>query len=344
MKKSFISLLVVIAIICLNFNVYAINEDVYNEQNDTDTQGVVSYDAITGIETYEQISYESVCNSEILTDSNNSVLSTPEVVSNVRENIEYLNDEEEVIGESILLPSKSQYVGINSIYNGDGSGDNRWKVSTPSNYGQYRNTCRLIINLSNGSTALGTGFVLSDSAIVTAGHCVYDYYTGKWAKSIRVIPAYENGLMPYGSAMGTSFSCGSAWKDSGDAQQDWGVIHVNNSFPSKCGYLGLRYQSNTYVDTYFYLAGYPGRVGDHLQTEVNGNYMYCGFGKVTWNSSSVVSYTELDTSEGQSGAPVMKYYSDTGYTAVAIHRGTYNGRNSGVRLSEWLFNYLMSYR
>lgn len=204
------------------------------------------------------------------------------------------------------------------------------------------------MKFSDNSYHIGTGFVLSDSAIATAGHCVYEFDTdttnGNWVTSIEVWPAYSNGTKPYGAVTGTSFECGSAWKNSKDATQDWGIIQVSNNFPSLCGYLGLRWQSGTYVGTNVTVPGYPKKIGNSLETTVNGKYMYVHSNNVTWNSSSVVTYEQLDTSGGQSGAPVFYYSSDTGYTAIAIHRGQYNGKNSGVRLSEWLYNHMMTYR
>ena len=108
--------------------------------------------------------------------------------------------------------------------------------------------------------------------------------------------------------------------------------------------MGLRWQSGTYVGTSVTVPGYPAKIRDSLETTVNGQYMYVHSNNVTWNSSSVVTYEQLNTSGGQSGAPVFYYSSDTGYTAIAIHRGQYNGKNSGVRLSEWLYNHMISYR
>lgn len=212
----------------------------------------------------------------------------------------------------------------------------------------YRNICQLEITFCDGSVYIGSGFVLSDSAIVTAGHCVYEYITdpinGRWVSSIRVAPAYENGSMPYGSVTATSFSCGSGWSSKSDVTQDWGLIHVNNNFTSRCGRLGLRYQSNSYVGSDVFVAGYPVRKGDSLEMVVNGMYMYADRDELDWDSSSMVSYSKVDTSDGQSGAPVFRYYSDNGYTAIAVHRGIYNGRNSGVRFSKSLYDRLMDYR
>lgn len=325
--------------------------------NESITEGYYSYDAVSGTEEYVEEEYAISCANSTRTTNENSngrSLSDPELVANDLSEYTEGDSDENVIEYSDsdfgFENSGSTFTGSNNgntraIYGGT---DNRWKITTPSSYGQYRNTCRLRMKFSDNSYHIGTGFVLSDSAIATAGHCVYEFDTdttnGNWVTSIEVWPAYSNGTKPYGAVTGTSFECGSAWKNSKDATQDWGIIQVSNNFPSLCGYLGLRWQSGTYVGTSVTVPGYPAKIGNSLETTVNGKYMYVHSNNVTWNSSSVVTYEQLDTSGGQSGAPVFYYSSDTGYTAIAIHRGQYNGKNSGVRLSEWLYNHMMTYR
>lgn len=51
---------------------------------------------------------------------------------------------------------------------------------------------------------------------------------------------------------------------------------------------------------------------------------------------------DIIKSAGLSGSPVVRYYTDTGYTAIAIHRGVYNNTNCGVRISQWLYNNFIS--
>ncbi|MDO4945864.1 MAG: hypothetical protein Q4E74_11780 [Ruminococcus sp.] len=122
-------------------------------------------------------------------------------------------------------------------------------------------------------------------------------------------------------------------------------MKIDSDFVSKCGYLGLRYQGSSYKNDFVSVAGYPGKVGDHLETNVYGRHMYTHSENVSADVSNIVCYNKLDTSGGQSGAPVVVYDSDNGYTAIAIHRGTNAyGANCGVRLSEWLFDYLVDLR
>lgn len=311
------------------------------DTSDCVTFGVVTYDAQTGVETFEEFSYPK--HYAMSGAQDDLVMSVPETVAN--NPVDFFEPDD--INDN-MEENDGELVSPNVIYDDDNSGDGRWRVTNPSQYGMYRNICQLEITLRDGSVCIGSGFVLSDSVIVTAGHCVYEYITdsqyGAWVSSIRVAPAYENGFMPYGSVTATSFTCGNGWRIYGDKTQDWGLIHVSNNFTSRCGRLGMRYQPDSYVGSDVFVAGYPKEIGDSLDREVNGMYMYADRDTVDWDSSSIVSYSKVDTSNGQSGAPVFRYYSDTGYTTIAINRGIYNGRNSGVRLSKALYDHLKEFR
>lgn len=301
--------------------------DVYNADEDS-CQGVYFYDVETGEETYEEISIDVETAYETTVDSTGDgvIMESPGLTVEYDEDSlanETIVDEDELIAEEIY--SGSELVGTDSIY----EDDNRTTIKRPDLQGRFRNTCYLRIVHNDGSTALGTGFILNNNYVVTAGHCVYKEDCGGWNKSVTVYPAKYGSTNPYSYAVSTGFICGTAWKESGTVDQDWGVIKINSTFADQCGYLGLRYQSASYVDEFVSIGGY-----DSSYMKYHGNY-------VTNNTSSLVYYQKLDTDNGQSGSPVVKYYNSTGYTAIAIHRGQKNGVNCGVRLSQWLFNYLI---
>lgn len=71
--------------------------------------------------------------------------------------------------------------------------------------------------------------------------------------------------------------------------------------------------------------------------------MYYGDGAVTSSSSRTLA-GNWDITGGQSGGPVHKYYSATGYTAVGINRGGSSTYSDCLRIDEWVYNKLISYR
>lgn len=71
--------------------------------------------------------------------------------------------------------------------------------------------------------------------------------------------------------------------------------------------------------------------------------MYYGSGTVNTSSARTLS-GDWDLTGGQSGGPVEKYYSDTGYTALGINRGGGSTYSDCLRIDQWIYNKLMSYR
>ncbi|MBO5448687.1 MAG: trypsin-like serine protease [Ruminococcus sp.] len=296
---------------------------VYAEESnisDEVTEGVYTYNVEDQSESYSAVTYD-VCNNA---PDDNIYGDIPETAPII------VSDEQPADSDLVSDSTYDPQVIVGK--------DDRSPIDRPDLSGRYRNTCSLEIKRPDGVTYIGTGFILSNNAVITAGHCVYD--DGEWATSIKVYPAKYGSTNPYGYATGTSFSCGSAWKNSGNTSQDWGLIRINSSsnLCGKCGSLGLRWQSGTYVDDYVSIAGYP---VTYKSKTPNGKYMYKHSGKISSNTSSVLTYKDIDTSGGESGAPVVEYYQDSGWTAIGIHRGTINGKNSAVRISEWLFNYFI---
>ena len=53
----------------------------------------------------------------------------------------------------------------------------------------------------DGANSVGTGWVISERAVFTAGHCVYDKNSqGSWADRILFVPQYHNGQAPVSAA------------------------------------------------------------------------------------------------------------------------------------------------
>lgn len=153
--------------------------------------------------------------------------------------------------------------------------------------------------------------MIGPNSVATSGHCVYDSTTGGWASSITVIPALNGTTQPFGSATSYYLECGGDWYNYTDNQDDWGIIRINANLGSSTGWLGLRWQSSSYNGTTVNAVGYPASDGTH---------MYYGSGTVNTSSARTLS-GDWDLTGGQSGGPVEKYYSDTGYTALGINRG-----------------------
>lgn len=211
--------------------------------------------------------------------------------------------------------------------------DDRVMVTNTS-VGPWCNTVKLLITAANGGSYVGSGFMIGPNSVATAGHCVYNSSSGGWASSITVIPALNGTTQPFGSASSYYLECGGDWYNYTDNQDDWGIIRINANLGNSTGWLGLRWQSSSYNGTTVNAVGYPSSDGTH---------MYYGSGTVNSSSSRTLS-GDWDLTGGQSGGPVEKYYSDTGYTALGINRGGGSTYSDCLRIDEWIYNKLMSYR
>jgi glutamyl endopeptidase len=212
--------------------------------------------------------------------------------------------------------------------------DGRTRVTNPS-IGHHQSICFLKVWWGGNSYTRATGFLRGTSNVVTSGHVLYDESRGGWAHGVEVSPAYNgNGVAPKGTKTGSSYMVSSGWMDSEDSGKDWGIITLNGHFMGD--YMAVTRQSGTHTNEWVTVSGYPVTYNNQ-----NTFYMYEDSDTVFWTSSEKVSYF-LDMSDGQSGAPVYRYTDSMGYTVIAINCGSNDlGLNYGVRLSTWLYNYLM---
>lgn len=200
-----------------------------------------------------------------------------------------------------------------------------WTEPNPQNYHETRNTCKLLIQTQAG-TKYGSGFMISNSAVGTAGHCIYNNIFGskKWCDYIIVVPASRvaSPTEPYGRAASTRVEVGGNWMNWGDQNDDWGVIELNRSF--SVGYLGLRYaQKGMSVRA----QGYP---------DFKNGLLFRIRGTVLESNGRYMKTADI-YSRGMSGGPVL----DDGNYIVGILEAQ-GGRI--VRFDDWLYNKMASYR
>lgn len=193
--------------------------------------------------------------------------------------------------------------------------DNRTRV-TNTTTGPYNSTVYMTATFSNGSKSTFSAFMIGPSAAVTAGHCVYDSDKGGVATSVTAIPGKNGSSNPYGSATSSKIIVSPQYEAGAGTNYDWAIIELNSAIGNKTGWLGIRWQSTSYNDTYIYNSGYPsasttvGQLSDQ-------SYMFVGRGYV----KSTDTYTfigDWDATGGNSGGPVFSYYNDTGYTLIGI--------------------------
>jgi glutamyl endopeptidase len=224
--------------------------------------------------------------------------------------------------------------------------DNRVIVTNTSLI-PWRCICHLEVEYERGPVGFGTGFMISEHAIITAAHVLVDRSRFGWsnprrARRIRVVPGRNGTLAPYGYFVSEDHAVPDGW-GAPDADQekasayDFGAVFVpddlkvrEREFGKRIGYFGLKVLTDDNSLLLVNNGGYP-----HEADKPYGTLWY-NAGRVSKVEGAFIEYM-VDTEGGQSGSPV--YYYDEKKNeryVVAIHT-TGDFINRGVRVTREVF-------
>ena len=181
----------------------------------------------------------------------------------------------------------------------------------------WRWNCQLIITMKSGGKARGTGFLIGNGTVMTAGHCVHPGRGGNAAfyKQIEVIPGMDGAKRPYGTYFGYSsknqLRSVIGWKKKGLATHDYGAIILNRGKPGKkIGYFSWAvYSDSTLNNMLVNTAGYPA-------DKPRGTQWFMA-GRISKVEPRRLHYM-IDTYGGQSGSAVWRRCGSKRF-AVGIH-------------------------
>jgi V8-like Glu-specific endopeptidase len=215
--------------------------------------------------------------------------------------------------------------------------DNRIRITPTTSY-PWSTIVKLFITWGAYNT-YGTGVLIDENHVLTAGHCVYSHSRGGWADNIKVVPGADNGNEPYGHAWAIDVRSFSKWINDEDGEHDFALITLDRDIGSQTGWMELytSIPSNPIYSGTLNTAGYPYDLD-------NGNNMY-------WTSENG-GYTNeynhffyLDIEGGQSGSPVWTYDGTnryvisivtTGWIGLNINYGTRINRNKLDCINNWI--------
>lgn len=146
--------------------------------------------------------------------------------------------------------------------------------------------------LAPGFFLQGTGTLVAADTVLTAGHVIYDTKYGGYASRIEVVPAYNRGTAPYGTATSVRLFTAPGFTGTGAATADYGAIKLNTPIGTKTGWLALG--SGAQVGQRLTLSGYSGDLNGVLGSMT---------GPVTAVANTLGYYT-MDSAAGASGSPV----------------------------------------
>ncbi len=188
--------------------------------------------------------------------------------------------------------------------------DERQQIVNTAEY-PFSSICSLEMRdgSQSGKFAVGTGCLLGPNLVLTAGHNLYnnDVLRGS-VKEVRVY-AGRNGRDSYIASEVIS-DPGRLWVPEGwwkyrDRAQDWGLILLQNDLRQRAGSLGAQaWEADRLYNTSFTVLGYP----------ASGSSAFPPFSQVyeigkivSVNMSAGTLQHTIDTTRGQSGAPLLAW-------------------------------------
>ncbi len=214
--------------------------------------------------------------------------------------------------------------------------DDRIRVNNTKTY-PWCSICSLLITARDNSRWIGTGWLVGNRTIITAGHVVYIHGRGGWAKSVEVIPGRNAADRPYGSCVATSLKSVKGWTKSRKRSHDYAAIILPKScsYGKQLGYFGYgNYSRGTLKNLTVNLSGYPGDKPSGTQW---------------WHARRVQTVTSrrlvynIDTAGGQSGSPVWRIKDGKRY-AVGIHTNGSSSGNSATRITKPVFDNIKKWK
>ncbi|MCO8123924.1 trypsin-like peptidase domain-containing protein [Stieleria sp. TO1_6] len=204
--------------------------------------------------------------------------------------------------------------------------DDRILIQSTNEY-PFSAICSLEITASTGRQFVGTGWLVDENTVVTAGHCVFLPDQGGWAKRIRVFPG-RNGQQSRDSFLAIQLHSCSGWTQDRRPAEDYGAITIRGdaSEHGSLGYVVLK--DDDVVRNVYHLVGYPadkplGTLWGHVRPLKQAR-------------RNVLIY-ETDTYGGNSGCPVFAVNDAGEVFVVGIHtQGDISG-NSATRITDEVF-------
>lgn len=203
--------------------------------------------------------------------------------------------------------------------------------------------CALWIKFSNGEVGEATGFFVAPRVVVTAGHAVYDHRNGRGpAVTIAVFPGVnaaiplQNGAShPFGSARAWSIRVTPQWYSYKHPEYDFACVVLPTNPPTTSRDLPFAEpDAPTLMSRPAALNGYPAEQAFAELWGMNGPIRQVELRRLVY---------DIDTSEGQSGAP-LTVRDDYGVRfAVGVHSGGDYGGNSAIRLAGFAYDKLQEW-
>ncbi|MCO4793128.1 MAG: trypsin-like serine protease [Bacteriovoracaceae bacterium] len=165
-----------------------------------------------------------------------------------------------------------------------------------------------------------SGFLISESHVLTAASCVYDAKNKKWIQNLNFIPGRDGGSNPFGMKEWEAVHIHQSYMKNKSDDWNLAVIKLKKPVGRRNGYFNMP-SSESYLGP-IEIAGYP------LDKPANSMWSSQCFA----NTKSQRLVYKCDTFQGLTGAPIISESGD-GLLAVGIHTSEGFQENYGVYLT-----------
>lgn len=180
-----------------------------------------------------------------------------------------------------------------------------------------------------------TGTFIGPDALLTAGHCLWDFDVDDWAEwNIRVIPGKDGDYEPFGYDYAADWWVPDAYIDTGSPDWDWGVIKMpDDSLSAYAGWLTMAVADTGALEAPDFqpvIVGYPGdKPHATMWGLVRSAFLEVG---------DFTLYYDIDTAPGQSGSAIWSA-ADGPYLGRIVGIHSQGGSvNSGSRIDQELLD------
>jgi len=165
----------------------------------------------------------------------------------------------------------------------------------------------LVGRIFNNRGESGTGALVGDRIVITAGHMV------PWGDSpwwMRFVPAYYDGASLHGVGIESYVSDARGYNTSGSVTgYDWAVLRLYEPLGQWLGYFGYNGYSDNWNDgAYWSLIGYPGAIANAQRPSFQGG-ITVGDTDSDSNGGEELESSTADVTPGDSGGPLFGWSS-----------------------------------
>lgn len=198
----------------------------------------------------------------------------------------------------------------------------------------WQMNARLFIGWPDGVMGSCSASLIGPHHAITAGHCVYSHEDGGWAAWLVVVPAYEEGRAPLGTARGAHAMSWEPWIQAGDFNHDMAVIALDQDIGLQAGWFGLSALSCGEVKGLpISNAGYP------AEAPFDGERLIFRSGRGDTCHSATVVHLDGASWGGHSGSSTYLRYADRRYITGVLSYTTFDGSVTGVvLLPDWRYD------